>query len=80
MPDPVMGEKACAYIVPRRKEDLPKLGEITAFLKGQGLAPYKCPERVEIIDSIPLVSDAKVDKPTLEKDILEKLKKENKVS
>lgn len=80
MPDPVMGEKACAYIVPRQKENPPKLDEITTYLKGQGLAPFKCPERVEIIDSIPLVSDAKVDKPTLEKDILEKLKSENKIS
>lgn len=80
MPDPVMGEKACAYIVPRKKEEAPMLEELTTFLKNQGLAPFKCPERVEIIDSIPLVSDAKVDKPTLEKDILEKLKLENKVS
>ena len=80
MPDPVMGEKACAYVVSRKEGDAPSLEELTAYLKGQGLAPYKCPERVEIIDSIPLVSDAKVDKPTLENDILEKLKLENKVS
>ena len=34
---------------------------------GLGLAKYKCPERVEIIDSFPLTRVGKLDKPALKK-------------
>lgn len=76
MPDPVMGERACAYAVPRQGQDF-TFEEMTSFLKGKGIAPYKLPERLEIIGSLPMVAEGqKVDKKTLEKDIEDKLKGE----
>ena len=48
-------------------------------LKEKKFAPYKLPERLEIIDQLPRVGDQqKVDKKVLEKDIVKKLKKEGK--
>ncbi len=77
MPDPVMGERACAYVVLTPGEQL-KFEEMVAFLREKGLAPFKLPERLEIVDQFELVSDQKVDKKLLRQDIIEKLKKEGK--
>jgi non-ribosomal peptide synthetase component E (peptide arylation enzyme) len=75
MPDLVMGEKACAYVVPKRGEKL-TFNEITSFLEEKRLAPYKFPERLEIIEAMPLVSAGqKIDRKRLEEDIASKLEK-----
>lgn len=65
MSDPRLGEKACVYVVPRgsHKLDLPA---ITRFLKEQGVAPFKWPERLEIVDSLPMTASGKVQKYVLE--------------
>ena len=76
MPDPIMGEKACAYIVPAGKE-LITMEEMVAFLKEKGIAPFKIPERLEVVDKFPMVSDGqKIDKKVLAQDISQKLKAE----
>ena len=76
MPDPIMGEKACAYIVPAGKELL-TMEEMVAFLREKGIAPFKLPERLEIVDKFPMVSDGqKIDKKVLAQDIAQKLKAE----
>lgn len=74
MPDSILGERVCAYVVPR-SDDGPSLEEITSFLRLKKIAPYKLPERLEIMEGLPMVSDAKVDKRVLAMDIAEKLKK-----
>jgi non-ribosomal peptide synthetase component E (peptide arylation enzyme) len=77
MPDRVMGEKACAYVVPRRDQVI-TFEEMVSFLKDKKLAPFKLPERLEILDALPLVPAAqKVDKIKLEKDIARKLELES---
>ena len=75
MPDPVMGEKACAYVVlkPGEKSDL---SEMVSFLKNQGIAAFKLPERLEIIEDLPLAGGIKVDKKRLREDIKKKLERE----
>lgn len=77
MPDPIMGEKACAYVVPKASQVF-TFNDMLSFLKGKNIAPYKLPERLEIIDSLPLVGGQKVDKKALEQDILNKLKAKDK--
>lgn len=72
MPDPLMGQKVCAYVVPRTEDGL-RLEEIVSFLRAKQLAPYKLPERLEVINTLPMVSDTKVDKRILAADIVEKL-------
>lgn len=79
MPDPVMGEKACAYIAPKENQEL-TLNEVVSFLREKSIAPYKLPERLELVESIPMVgADQKVDKKVLMQDIVEKLKDEGKI-
>lgn len=79
MPDPVMGEKACAYVVPKPNQTL-TLKEMLGYLAQQGIAAYKLPERLEIVEKMPLVGDGmKIDKKALMKDVSEKLKTEVKI-
>lgn len=74
MPDPVYGERVCAYVVPWGDEP-PALEEILSFLRSKKIAPYKLPERLEVTDSLPMVSDTKVNKRMLAAGIAEKLAK-----
>jgi len=79
MPDSVMGEKACCYTVPKRGETF-TFDEMIGFLKEKGIAPYKLPERLEIVDQLPLSTDAfKVLRRVLVEDITAKLKAEGKI-
>jgi len=71
MPDPVMGQKVCAYIVPETTGGL-SLEEIVSFLRSRQLAPYKLPERLELVDKFPMVSDTKINKRILAAEIAEK--------
>ncbi|MBI4288532.1 MAG: AMP-binding protein [Chloroflexi bacterium] len=77
MPDRVMGEKACAFVVPRPGQTF-TFPEMVAFLKKGKIASYKLPERLEIIDRIPLAAEQKPDKKVLRAMIAEKLKAEGK--
>ena len=76
MPDDFYGEKGCVFIVARPGMDVPNVKTLAAFLIHQGLAKYKCPERIEVIDSFPLTRVGKLDKPALKKLIVEKLQTE----
>ncbi len=73
MPDAFYGEKGCVFIVVRPGMDVPDVKTLAAFLTGKGLAKYKCPERIEVVESFPLTHVGKLDKPALKKQILEKL-------
>jgi non-ribosomal peptide synthetase component E (peptide arylation enzyme) len=74
MPDPIMGQRVCAYIVPETEDGL-ELEELVSFLRSRQLAPYKFPERLEVMQALPMVSDTKVDKKFLAADIIEKLRR-----
>lgn len=64
-PDKEMGERACAFVVPKAGETLSK-DEMVAFLKQKKLAAFKLPERLEIVEALPTVGDSgKVDKKVL---------------
>lgn len=65
MPDPFYGEKGCIFLVPRPGMSAPAVSDLAAFLTGQGLAKYKCPERVEVLDAFPVTRVGKVDKAAL---------------
>ncbi len=73
MPDPYYGEKGCVFIIPRPGMNVPEVKALADFLCGLGLAKYKCPERVEAIDSFPVTRVGKVDKPALKKQIADTL-------
>lgn len=72
MPDPKMGERACAYVVPKSGKGL-TLEEMVEFLRGEGASVLLLPERLEIAGRLPETGVGKVDKKALRKDIAEKL-------
>jgi 2,3-dihydroxybenzoate-AMP ligase/mycobactin salicyl-AMP ligase len=75
MPDPQMGERACAFIVPKPGSSL-AFEEMIRFLKSQGAGVLLLPERLEIVEHLPETGIGKVDKKTLRRKIEEKLRKE----
>lgn len=64
VPDPVLGERVCACIVPTRSTQAPNLEELRDHLRREGLAPYKAPELVLVLESLPMVGD-KIDRRIL---------------
>ncbi|MDI1272595.1 MULTISPECIES: class I adenylate-forming enzyme family protein [unclassified Polaromonas] len=53
VPDEIMGEKTCIYVVPKDKAQPPTLEDIVGHLKQIGVAAYKLPEHIEYLDTIP---------------------------
>jgi 2,3-dihydroxybenzoate-AMP ligase len=76
MPDPRLGERSCAYVVPQDPQNPPALADICAYLEAEGLAKYKWPERLELIDALPRTQVGKISKVTLRADIGAKLEHE----
>ncbi|MCX6013026.1 MAG: class I adenylate-forming enzyme family protein [Chloroflexi bacterium] len=80
MPDPVMGEKACAFVI-CKVDNVLTFDEMTAFLLVKKISKYKLPERLELVDSFPTSGDGqKVMKRKLTEDVTAKLKKEGIIS
>ena len=75
MPDPVFGEKACAFVIPRAGQTL-CFEELIGFLKLQNIASFKLPERLEIVEEFPSSNVGKILKRQLREMIVEKLAKE----
>lgn len=73
MPDPVLGEKGCAYLVLEHGAEPLTVATLGEHLLGLGLAKYKLPERVEIVGAFPLTNVGKVSKKQLREDIEHKL-------
>jgi 2,3-dihydroxybenzoate-AMP ligase len=78
MPDPVLGERMCAYAILRRESSL-NLPELVAFLMKEEIAKHKLPERLEIVDEFPLSPFGKVSKKDLTERITQRLKAEGKI-
>lgn len=64
MPDPVLGERACCFAVAAEGEQ-PTLAELCDYLLAHDIAKTKLPERLELIDEMPLTPTRKVIKGRL---------------
>jgi len=78
MPDPILGERMCAYAILRRGKSL-NLPDLVAFLMHEEIAKHKLPERLEIVDEFPLSPFGKVSKKDLTERITQQLKSEGKI-
>jgi len=72
MPDPLLGSRACACVVPREGESF-TFEEMVEWLEKEKMAKYKRPERLEIINQLPRLPAGKVDKVSLVEDIKKKV-------
>ena len=61
MPDPRLGERACAFVLPRPGLSL-AFEEMRRFLEAQRVAPAYLPERLVLLDAMPLTPAGKVQK------------------
>ncbi|MEW2457491.1 (2,3-dihydroxybenzoyl)adenylate synthase [Streptomyces albus] len=76
MPHPVWGQAVCLCVVPARPaageadtddstRPEPALLDLRRHLAASGLAPYKLPERLEILDALPMIGVGKVNRVAL---------------
>ena len=65
MPDPELGERVCAFVTLRPGTEAPSLSAMGAFLLEQGLAKFKLPERIEVLDRFPTTGVGKLDRAAL---------------
>jgi acyl-CoA synthetase (AMP-forming)/AMP-acid ligase II len=75
IPDPRLGERACAVVIPREGEAL-TLGEIVTFLERHQLARQKLPERLEVVSEFPMTPSGKIQKYRLRELVNERIKAE----
>jgi non-ribosomal peptide synthetase component E (peptide arylation enzyme) len=73
MPDERLGERVCAYVVPSGEADVPDVPTLAAWLADLGVAKFKYPEHIEVIDALPVTAVGKVNKPRLRDDIVERI-------
>lgn len=65
MPDRQLGEKACAFVVMEEGSSALTVETLGQYLLEAGLAKFKFPERVEVVDELPLANVGKVSKKDL---------------
>ena len=72
MPDPRLGERACAYVICRDGQNM-DMKSMQGFLSERGVAKVYWPERLEIVGSLPRTANGKIRKA----DLREQLKRES---
>lgn len=65
MPDENLGQAICAFIT-TEKNDI-SFADINEYLRNEGVASYRMPDKIKVIDSLPRTNVGKVDKVTLKK-------------
>ena len=76
MPDRILGERACAFIIVKEGRPALTVASLGAFLQKEGLAKFKLPERIEIVTAFPVTRVGKIDKQAMRTGIAEKLQME----
>ncbi|MGA0949839.1 MAG: (2,3-dihydroxybenzoyl)adenylate synthase [Burkholderiaceae bacterium] len=75
MPDAKMGEKMCAYVIPKPGATL-NLRQLTDFLLTKEIAKFKLPERLETLNEFPVSTFGKVSKKQLGEWVAAKIEQE----
>jgi 2,3-dihydroxybenzoate-AMP ligase len=63
VPDPYLGERACAYVVPRG--EAPKAAALKAWIRSRGLAAFKVPDQIVFVDEFPSTGVGKISRKEL---------------
>ncbi len=63
VPDATLGERSAAFVI--AAGTVPTLAQLQAFLVERGLAGFKLPDRLYLVDAFPLTAVGKVDKRAL---------------
>ncbi len=68
MPDRELGERVCLFVVPRPGSSV-DLEAVRSVMEAAGVARYKWPERLEVVDALRTTKVGKIDKKALREDI-----------
>ncbi|MDR6417553.1 AMP-binding protein [Pseudarthrobacter sulfonivorans] len=72
MPDQVLGERLCLYITVKPGREV-TLEQIQDLLRRTGVAAFKIPEHLVVVDELPTTKVGKINKKDLRADIAERL-------
>jgi 2,3-dihydroxybenzoate-AMP ligase len=75
MPDPALGERVCLYVTLAHGEVI-TLADIIDVMNAAGVARFKLPERLVIVDQLPMTKVGKIDKRAIREDICRRLAEE----
>lgn len=73
MPDERLGEKVCCFVVAKAGHDAPTVEELRTYLTDRGVAVQKTPERVVVLDELPMTATGKIQKHILRMQIAAEL-------
>jgi len=73
MPDRVLGEKGCAFVMAKPGKTLTLPALLTFLRDERNITIFKLPERLEIVETFPMTNVGKIDKKGLRGIITEKL-------
>jgi non-ribosomal peptide synthetase component E (peptide arylation enzyme) len=76
-PDPRLGERICAFVVLAQGDRL-ELLEVQEWMSAAGMSRQKWPERVEIVERLPMTTSGKVQKFLLRQMVAETLAREER--
>lgn len=76
MPDPKLGEKLCLYVTLAPGHTL-TLDDVVGLMNEAGVAGFKLPERLVLVDHMPTTKVGKIDKKAMRDDIRERLAAES---
>ena len=76
MPDERLGERVCCFVVAATGHDAPTVDDMREFLLERGIPIQKTPERVVVVDALPMTATGKILKHELRKDIERRLDEE----
>lgn len=70
VPDSRLGEKSCAFVVPRADAQ-PTLKQLVGYLEYKGIAKYKLPEYLVVVSELPMTASGKIQKFQLRDDFIQ---------
>jgi 2,3-dihydroxybenzoate-AMP ligase len=73
MPDAYLGERTYAFVVPREGAETPTAAQLRAFVRDRGLAAYKIPDKVALVDGFPVTGVGKVSRAALRAELRARL-------
>ncbi len=76
MPDERLGERVCCFVVAATGHEAPTVDDMREFLLERGMPIQKTPERVVVVDVLPMTATGKVLKHELRRDIERRLRAE----
>ncbi len=65
VPDAYLGERSCAFVLVRPGHDAPKLSDLKRHLRERGVAAYKTPDLVRVLDAFPATGVGKTSRRDL---------------